>query len=369
MFFIEGISIRNFRSLRNVHIGRHWGTKEEALPELVCCIGAPNTGKAEFWDVFKFIRDLNQKGVMQACADRGGLRNIHTKGTTDPVEFEFVLSDKAGNEYHYILSLKRDELNTTSRDDRVTVNLVENKTKEDYLSLINAYFSQLFVPEFTEAGLRNSFDYSASDKLVEDGSNFVTVLAGDSENKDKDLWFRQRIADVLHTSGFHAVVKPVFDITGTKAYHQKFALYEHDYAGYPEDNRNQYSTNTLRYIAYMVLAGTLDRHQLVMLQGIENGLYFTLQEYLAEAMLSAARRNQKTVIMLTYSPQVLNMLDDKNVFVFYKDQDDYTEIVQASRVPLVHNMIQEGFQMGHLWTSEYLMPDQNGNFSENETEE
>lgn len=368
MFFIEGISIKNFRTLQNVYIGKHWGTDEEPLPELICCIGAPNTGKSEFWDVFSFIQDMNRNSVMDACIKRGGLNNIRIQDKSSPIEFEFVLSDHRNNEYLYKITLREDDFKNTCRDDLVQVRTYRD-TEVYKLDDINRFFTKLFTPAFTDQGLRNSFDYSASGSLVEDGSNFVSVMADAAENKDNEFWFQQRIASMLRASGYHAIAKPAFDIAGNMARHQIFALHEQNYAGDPEDNREQYSTNTLRYIAYMVLACTLNRYHFVRIQGLENGLYFTLQEYLAEAMLSAAKCNRRTVLLFTYSPQVLNMLDDKNVFVFYKNQLDQTEIVQASRVPLIHNMMQEGFQMGYLWTSDYLMPDRNGSFSENETKE
>lgn len=370
MFLIEGISIRNYRTLQNVHIGKHWDTDEEPLPELICCIGAPNTGKSEFWDVFSFIQDMNRNGVMDACVKRGGLNNIRIQDKNSPIEFEFILSDPIGNEYLYTMSLGEDEFKNVCREEKVVVKTYEkDDSKVCTLNEINRFFTEMLTPAFTDRGLRNSFDYSRSNCMVEDGSNFVSVMADAAENEDNEFWFQQRIVNMLHASGYHATAVPAFDKAGNSARHQVFALHEQNYNGDPEDNRDRYSTNTLRYIAFMVLASTLNQHYFVRIQGLENGLYFTLQEYLAEAMLSAAKNNRRTVLLFTYSPQVLNMFDDKNVFVFYKNQLDQTEIVQASKVPLIHNMMQEGFQMGYLWTSDYLMPDSNGNFSENETKE
>ena len=71
MFFIEGIAIRNFKSLNNVVLGRKWNTNGTPLPEVVCCIGPPNSGKSNFLEVFRFIRDINELGTEVACNTRG----------------------------------------------------------------------------------------------------------------------------------------------------------------------------------------------------------------------------------------------------------------------------------------------------------
>jgi AAA15 family ATPase/GTPase len=76
MAHLEGIHIKNFRSLKNVSLGKTsqnaWRAKP--LPKLITMIGPNGCGKSTFMDIFEFIRDCLAVGIEEACdkPHRGG---------------------------------------------------------------------------------------------------------------------------------------------------------------------------------------------------------------------------------------------------------------------------------------------------------
>ncbi len=92
MAHIEGIYIKNYRSLKNVSLGKTCQNDWLAnpLPKLITIIGPNGCGKSTFNDTFEFIRDCLAVGVEQACnkPHRGGFERLHTRGQSAAIGFE-----------------------------------------------------------------------------------------------------------------------------------------------------------------------------------------------------------------------------------------------------------------------------------------
>ena len=91
MAILEGIRIQNYRSLKDVTLGKTFESqKPEALPRLMAVIGANGVGKSTLLDVFGFIGDCLNDGVEAACdrPHRGGFERLRTLGASGPIQFE-----------------------------------------------------------------------------------------------------------------------------------------------------------------------------------------------------------------------------------------------------------------------------------------
>jgi predicted ATPase len=90
MAFIEGIKIRNFRSLRDITLGKLWNLQSvEPLTPLTAVIGRNGTGKSSLFDALGFLADCLKLGVEDACdqRQRGGFERIRSLGINEPIEF------------------------------------------------------------------------------------------------------------------------------------------------------------------------------------------------------------------------------------------------------------------------------------------
>ena len=110
---IEGFRIRNFRSLKDVTLGKLWNLQSVSpLTPLTAVIGKNGVGKSSLFDAFGFLADALKSGVEEACDSRGrgGLDRIRTQGQDEPIEFELTYKqDGNARPLTYELSIDRDQ--------------------------------------------------------------------------------------------------------------------------------------------------------------------------------------------------------------------------------------------------------------------
>lgn len=93
---IEGFRVSNYKSLKDVDLGRLWNQQDvEPLTPLTAVIGKNGVGKSSLFDAFGFLADCLKSGVEEACDAHGrsGFENIRTQGQKGPIEFEIYYKE------------------------------------------------------------------------------------------------------------------------------------------------------------------------------------------------------------------------------------------------------------------------------------
>lgn len=88
---IEGFRVKNFKSLKDVTVGRLWyRPQNEPLSPMTAVIGKNGVGKSTLFDAFGFLADALKSGVEEACdaQGRGGFEKLRTPGQTESIGFE-----------------------------------------------------------------------------------------------------------------------------------------------------------------------------------------------------------------------------------------------------------------------------------------
>ncbi len=91
MATIEGFRVQNFRSLRDVSLGKLSGEQVgKPLTPFTVVIGKNGVGKSTLFDAFGFVADCLATDVETACdmKQRGGFDRMRSKGVTEPIRFE-----------------------------------------------------------------------------------------------------------------------------------------------------------------------------------------------------------------------------------------------------------------------------------------
>jgi predicted ATPase len=92
---IEGLRIRNFRTLRDVTLGRLWDTKGTGeLTPMTAVIGKNGSGKSTLFDAFGFLSDCLKFGVEEACDRRNGFERILSQGVNEPLMFDIYYREE-----------------------------------------------------------------------------------------------------------------------------------------------------------------------------------------------------------------------------------------------------------------------------------
>ena len=68
---IEGFRVKNFKTLKDITLGRLWKQRQnEALTPMTAVIGKNGVGKSALFDSFGFLADALKLGVEEACDAR-----------------------------------------------------------------------------------------------------------------------------------------------------------------------------------------------------------------------------------------------------------------------------------------------------------
>ena len=108
---IEGFSVKNFGTLKDVSLGKLWNNKKDALTPLTAVIGKNGVGKSTLFDVFGFLSDCLKYGVEEACDinGRGGFEKIKSQGVNEAIEFQiYYKEDGKARPITYELSIDLD---------------------------------------------------------------------------------------------------------------------------------------------------------------------------------------------------------------------------------------------------------------------
>ena len=88
---IEGISIQNYRVLKDITLGRLPPMQQtQPLTRITAVIGKNGVGKSCLFDAFGFLSDCLKLGVEEACdtRGRGGFERVRSQGSNDPIRFQ-----------------------------------------------------------------------------------------------------------------------------------------------------------------------------------------------------------------------------------------------------------------------------------------
>ena len=109
---INGFRVKNYRTLRDITIGKLWNMqKAKPLSAMTAVIGKNGTGKSTLFDAFGFLADCVKNGVEEACDNtgRGGFDRLRAQGVNEPIEFEVYYSeDGRSRPITYELSIDKD---------------------------------------------------------------------------------------------------------------------------------------------------------------------------------------------------------------------------------------------------------------------
>ncbi len=338
--YISRIRLRNWRNFTNVDI---------PLRETVYLIGPNASGKSNFLDAFRFLRDIVSAkggGLQRAVSLRGGLKKVRSLAArTNPrVEVEIELresldDDSTPADWRYLLSLKgessgkrrvlvdkeevyRKEDRMISRPDgddetdkeRLTqTHLEQVNMNREFREIANFLEEVLYlhlVPQLLKYGSQIVGSGTESDPF---GQQFLEAIASTTTRTRNSRL--KRIETILkkaipHSDGLRFVKD---DVKGTPHLEMRYLHWRAQGAWQRED---QFSDGTLRVIAltWTLLAS----NNLILLEEPELSLHAQIVKQIP-AMFLAARRSRKTaggqILVSTHSESLLSRDDIDGSFL------------------------------------------------------
>lgn len=414
MAILEGIQIQNYRTLRDVTLGKvRYDKDQAALPRLVTVIGANGAGKSSLLDALGFLGDCLADGVEAACDQphRGGFERIRSKGTVEPIQFEIRyresnsarpisyslhidcdeygraqvvyerlrqrrLGQKYGQPYSF-LELKQgdgyawsgstgyepgtgtgDGKESTEGSERVPVKMKDRQVLGiSTVGVLANHDRTVALREFLTGWYLSYFVPELARNPSQAGADPHLDRRG--ENLSRYLQFIER----RNPDGFRqALTRIAAKIPGLRTIRPdtsskdkrlllEFTMQGFDVPFYQQDM----SDGTLKMLAYLLLMEDPEPAPLIGIEEPENGLHHQLLAALAQEFKEyAAKSRGPQLLVTTHAPNFVDALTPQEVWILDKREDGFSALTRAADIPGVVELYDQGLPMGSLWFSNHF---------------
>jgi len=348
---------------------RNWKNFVQADVEIrdrLFLVGPNASGKSNFLDVFRFLRDLASSGggFQEAVRRRGGvsaLRCLSARRYPD-VAVSVVVEAATGERWHYELSFNQDNLRrplvraeSVRRGNDILLNRPTPEDQSDPARLTQTWLEQVTVNQ----PFRDLASFFASirylhivPQLVREpdrsvgrsndpfGGDFLEQVAKTPERTRKARL--QRIQEALKVAVPQLEAIELFrDANGTPHLRGKYRHWRPQGAWQTEE---QFSDGTLRLMGLLWVA--LDREGPLLLEEPELSLHPEIVRVLPQILARAQRRTGRQIFLSTHSPELLR---DEGIgldeVLLLKPTPDGTQVSPASAQAEIRALLEGGLPL------------------------
>lgn len=358
---ISHIILKNWRNFRSVEV---------SLRDRVFLVGPNASGKSNFLDALRFLRDLAKDGggLQKAVRDRGGLskiRCLYARRYPD-VEIELHLSEnesqapvwrygvgikqRKGGQNEPILSYER-----VWKGDKQLIARPDPEDQDDSLRLTQTYLEQINanaefrqIPKFLESILYLHLvpqllrypDAFSGPGIQGDpfGRNFLERVIKTPEKTRRSRL--RKIEDALRIAV--PQLKQLTDVKDEMGIPHLEAVYEHWRPGAGKQREDQFSDGTLRLIG--LLWSLLESDSLLLLEEPELSLNAGITAKLPSLIYRLQKAKKRQVMLSTHSA---DLLSDEGIggeeVLLMTPTAEGTKVEIASSIQEISSLLDGGF--------------------------
>ena len=407
MALIEGFRIQNYRSLRDIAMGRI-GTVPELrnavpLTPLTVVIGKNGVGKSSIFDAFGFLADCMETDLETACnaRKRGGYDKLISAGVNEPISFTIyyreskndrpityevsIGKDKTGLPcvtWERLLQRRKDQKsgrplkflslehgkgsvwagNDSLEGDELAkkeveldphrlgiVTLAELIKENPRIKKFKNFIQNWYLSYFTPDAARQTPQAGIQKHLNLHGDNIGNVVQYMERNHP--TVFNRILLEISEKIPGIGTIESYWD----KIANTLYLLFTDKGFAVPF-TQQQMSDGTLKMFSYLLLLNDPEPAPFICIEEPENGLYHKLLETLAHEFREHAtgRKGTSQIFITTHQPYFVDALDPDEVWVLEKGVDGFSSVKRADKIQFVQNMVNEGQLLGALWYSDYL---------------
>jgi predicted ATPase len=360
---ISRLVLKNWRNFRAIDV---------ALSDRVFIVGANASGKSNFLDALRFLREIAKPGggLQSSLSQRGGLSKVRClSARKDPdVEIEVEISEPASNiVWRYAIGLEQQvrgnrfpilKYERVWKNEKVVLDRPDIHDKEDELRLTQTHLEQISsnanfreVAKFLESirylhlipQLLRSSEIYKSPAVPDDpyGRNFLELVARTPEKIR-----RSRLKKI--EAALRQAVPQMRDLTDTKddaGIPHLEVLYEHWRPKAGRQQEDQFSDGTLRLIG--LFWALLDGDSPLLLEEPELSLNAAIVKRLPALFYQLHRKRSSQVFVTTHSWELLS---DKGVgaeeVILLTPSPEGTRAQVASARKEIRALLEAGLSIG-----------------------
>lgn len=356
---------RNFRAI-NVSLGRR-----------VFLVGPNASGKSNFLDAFRFLRDISKSqggGLQKAVSDRGGISKIRCLAARrDPrIEIEVHVAGSSGQQaqtWKYHLGIMQESrghrqpyvlFEQVWRNDALILDRPDEADKKDEMRLIQTSLEQInanvefreiarffesisylhLVPQFLRHPEAFSGPASKEDPF---GRSFIEAVAKTTQ-KTRRARLR-KIEEALRLAV--PQLKQLTDTKDERGVPHLEAVYEHWRPNAGKQSEEEFSDGTLRLIGF--LWALLDGDSLLLMEEPELSLHAGVVQKLPPLIWRIQSKKKRQVMISTHSADLLSDkgIGGEEVLLLTPDVEG-TRVEQASSISEVRELLEAGLSVGEV---------------------
>jgi predicted ATPase len=357
---ISHITLKNWKNFREADV---------SLGTRAFLVGPNASGKSNFLDAFRFLRDICKPGggLQHAVKQRGGLSKIRCLAAReDPnVSIEATFSEYEGSKdkWRYALSIKQEprgyrlpqivyEKVWHNNDEKL--NRPNKQDKHDHALLTQTHLEQISANrDFRDISIflesikylhivpqlvRNPEAFSGSG-ISDDpyGRNFLdTVAQTPVRTRQSRL---RRIEKALKIAV--PQLESLTEKSDEKGVPHLEATYKHWRSQGAHQREDQFSDGTLRLLG--LLWALLESDSMLLLEEPELSLHSAIIEQLPSIMYKLQQQRRRQILVSTHSA---DLLKDKGIggeeVILLNPSDEGTKVIQASSMKQIRNLLQQG---------------------------
>lgn len=383
---IEQLHVKNYRCLRD--------TRLADLTPLTVLIGPNGSGKSTVFDVFAFLSECFAQGLPQAWANRGGIRELRSRGSTGPVSIELKYREhpdaprityrleieeergaplvaqeslawrrnrRYGRPYRF-LTYRRGEGEAIPGDapddsaervgqplsapDLLAVNTLGQLREHPRVAALRRFISGWYLSYLALPQMRDYSHLGPERRLSRTGDNLANVLQHFKERRP------DRLEQIFTSLADHV---PQLERVTTERMRDGRLLLQLKDRPFDEPILARFiSDGTLKMLACLFVLHDSDPPPLVGIEEPENFIHPKLLRGLGEECLKAAGRTQ--ILVTTHSPYLLDALQPDKVRILRRGEDGFTIARSAAEMPLVSDYLHDGGLLGEAWKQGMLEP-------------
>lgn len=353
---------RNFRSV-DVRMGRR-----------VFLVGPNASGKSNFLDVFRFLRDIAKPGggLQKAVSDRGGISKIRCLAARkDPqVEIEVHLAEGNGNDpvWRYAIGILQEsrgyrqpylKYEKVWKGAELILNRPDSHDREDKLRLTQTHIEQINA-NFLFRDVAEFFQTIGYSHLVPQLLRYPDAFAGPAPAGFEDPFGRTFLEQVVQTpektrkarlrkieKALRLAVPQLKQLTDTKderGIPHLEAVYEHWRPHAGKQTEEQFSDGTLRLIGF--LWSMLEGDSLLLLEEPELSLHAAIIRKLPGLIWRMQSKKKRQIVISTHS---YDLLSDKGIggeeVLLLTPGVEGTKVEPAAEIAEVHQLLESGFSV------------------------
>jgi predicted ATPase len=375
---IESLKVENYRVLKMVTL--------DNLTPMTMLSGPNGSGKSTVFDVFNFLSECFQYGLRHAWERRGRAKELKSRGADSPIVFELKYREQPGTpviNYHLAIdegekgpevvsewlewrprskgkpfrfiefksgvgkaaggeSPDIDDIRIDSNlrsPDLIAVNTLGQLSEHPRVAALREFIMNWYVSCLSIEQTRNQPEAGHQERLSKNGDNLSNVIQYLKEQHPERL---EKIFDILRQR------IPRLDRVFADPMPDGRLLLQIKDAPFEKPVLARFTSDgTMKMIAYLIVLHDPEPPRLIGIEEPENFLHPRLLPDLVEECRAAAEKSQ--LMITSHSPLMLNAMRADEVRLIYRNEAGFSQVVRASEIQGVPEMIQAGSALGYLW--------------------